>query len=229
MTKEDILKKVDYTILKPEATWSDVQNILNKATIYNCATACIPPYYVGPANYYVNGNLSICTVIGFPNGYSSTEVKCFETKQAILDGASEIDMVINIGLLKDQKYEELSQEIKQIAEICHNHIVRIPLKVIIETCLLTKEEIIKTCEIIAQSGADYIKTSTGFSSEGATLENIKIIKKEIDRLNNDPLIRTLYPDRDKIKIKAAGGIRNYDDAIKFLDAGADRLGTSGLI
>lgn len=229
MNKKDILRKVDHTVLKVDAGWNDIKKVLDDAMEYNCATACIPPCFVANANYYVDGNLPICTVIGFPNGYSSTETKCFETKQAISDGASEIDMVVNISAIKDKKYDYVLDEIKQIAQICNNHIVKVPLKVIIETCLLTDEEKIKMCEIIAEAGADYVKTSTGFSLSGATVSDIKLLRKEVDKLNNIEKYKEMYPNRDKIRIKAAGGIKDFDDAQALLDAGADRLGTSRLI
>lgn len=229
MDKKDILKKVDHTLLKPQATWPEYEVLIDKAIENNCASVCIPPCYIPFANYRSNGRISICTVIGFPNGYATKEIKCLETKQAILDGASEIDMVINIGFLKDGRYDLVEEEIKEIANICHKRYCRITLKVIIETCLLTEFEIRKMCEIVARSGADYIKTSTGFSTEGATFEVVSIMKEEMDKWNNDELIKKMHPDRDKIRIKAAGGIKDFDDAKKFIELGADRLGTSRLI
>ena len=229
MDNKNILKKVDHTLLKQVATWEDYEKLIDKAIENECASVCIPPCFVPFANNYARGRISICTVIGFPNGYSTKEVKCFETKQALDDGASEIDMVINIGFLKDGRYDLVEEEIKEIANICHKRYCRITLKVIIETCLLTEEEIRKMCEIIARSGADYIKTSTGFSIEGATPKVISIMKEEMDKWNNDDEIKAMYPDRDKIRIKAAGGIKDFEDANTFINLGADRLGTSRLI
>ena len=202
MDKKDILKKVDYTLLGQTATWDDIRGILDDAMKYEAASACIPAAYVKQAAEYVAGKLPICTVIGFPNGYNTTAVKVFETKDAIANGASEIDMVINIGFLKDGRYEEVENEIRAIHEACDGRI----LKVIIETCLLTEEEKIKMCEIVTNAGADYIKTSTGFSTGGATFD----IGKDV-------------------KVKAAGGISSFDDAEKFISLGAERLGTSRLI
>ena len=210
MENEKILSYVDHTLLTQTATWSEIKEILDDAMKYNTASACIPAAYVKQAAEYVNGNLPICTVIGFPNGYSTTKTKVFETKDAIENGASEIDMVINIGLLKDKKYQELEDEIRQIHEACDGKL----LKVIIETCLLTKEEKIKMCEIVTKAGAEYIKTSTGFSTNGATLEDVKLMKKYVG---------------ENVKVKAAGGIASFDDAVAFIEAGASRLGTSRLI
>lgn len=210
MENEKILSYVDHTLLIQTATWSEIKEILDDAMKYNTASACIPAAYVKQAAEYVNGKLPICTVIGFPNGYSTTKTKIFETKDAIENGASEIDMVINIGLLKDQKYQELEDEIRQIHEVCDGKL----LKVIIETCLLTKEEKIKMCEIVTKAGTEYIKTSTGFSTNGATLEDVKLMKKYVG---------------ENVKVKAAGGIASFDDAVAFIEAGASRLGTSRLI
>lgn len=210
MDKKEILKMVDHTLLDPAATWGQIRQILDDAMKYETASACIPSAYVRRAAEYVQGRLPICTVIGFPNGYSTTEVKVFETKDAIANGAEEIDMVINIGMLKDKKYQELEREICQIHEACGGKI----LKVIIETCLLTEEEIIKMCEIVTSAGAEYIKTSTGFSAAGATFADVELMKKHIGQ---------------QVKIKAAGGIASFDDAEKFVKLGASRLGTSRLI
>ena len=174
------------------------------------ASACIPAAYVKQAAEYVEGKLPICTVIGFPNGYHTTAVKVFETKNAIANGASEIDMVINIGFLKDGRYEEVEEEIRQIHEACDGKI----LKVIIETCLLTEEEKIKACEIVTNAGAEFIKTSTGFSTAGATFDDVALMKEHVG---------------ENVKIKAAGGISSFDDAEKFISLGASRLGTSRLI
>lgn len=211
MEKEEILKKVDHTNLNQTATWDDIKKICDEAIKYNAASACIPPCYVEQAKKYVGDKLKICTVIGFPNGYNATDVKVYETKKAIKDGADEIDMVINIGYLKDKKYDYIENEIKEIKKACKNHI----LKVIIETCLLTEEEKIRMCRIVKESGADFIKTSTGFSSMGATFEDIKLFKENLIGSN--------------VKIKAAGGIKSFEDAQEFVNLGADRLGTSRLI
>lgn len=210
MNTNEILKKVDHTLLAQSATWEDIKVILDDGIKYGTASACIPAAYVKQATEYVDGKLPICTVIGFPNGYSTTAVKVFETKDAIANGASEIDMVINIGFLKDKRYAEVEDEIRQIHEACDGKI----LKVIIETCLLTEEEKIKMCEIVTESGADYIKTSTGFSTAGATFEDIALFAKHVG------------PD---VKIKAAGGISSIEDAEKFMELGASRLGTSRIV
>lgn len=210
MEVKDILKHVDHTLLTQTATWSDIKMILNDAMAYGTASACIPPSYVKEAAEYVEGKLAICTVIGFPNGYMTTAVKEFETKDAIANGADEIDMVINIGWLKDKKYDLLENEIRTLKAACGDKI----LKVIIETCLLTDEEKVKMCEIVTAAGADYIKTSTGFSTAGATFADIELFAKNIG------------PD---VKMKAAGGISSMDDAEKFIALGAERLGTSRII
>ena len=210
MNAKNVLKHVDHTLLTQTATWSDIKMILNDGMAYGTASACIPPSYVKQASEYVEGKLAICTVIGFPNGYMTTAVKEFETKDAIANGADEIDMVINIGWLKDQKYDLLEKEIRTLKAACGDKI----LKVIIETCLLTDEEKIKMCEIVIAAGADYIKTSTGFSTAGATFADIELFAKNIG---------------PNVKMKAAGGISSMDDAEKFLELGADRLGTSRII
>lgn len=210
MDKKDVLKIVDHTLLAQTATWGDIKEILDDAMKYGTASACIPAAYVKQAAEYVEGKLPICTVIGFPNGYHTTAVKVFETKDAIANGAAEIDMVINIGFLKDKRYQEVEDEIRQIHEACQGKI----LKVIIETCLLTEEEKIKMCEIVTNAGAEYIKTSTGFSTSGATFVDVELMKKHIG------------PD---VKVKAAGGISSFDDAEEFMRLGADRLGTSRLV
>ncbi len=210
MNNEDILKITDHTLLGQTATWEEIREVLDDSIKYKTASACIPAAYVKQAAEYVDGRLPICTVIGFPNGYSTTFVKVCETKDAIANGAAEIDMVINIGLLKDKKYKEVEDEIRQIHEACNGKI----LKVIIETCLLTEEEKIKMCEIITNAGAEYIKTSTGFASSGATFEDVKLMKKHIGK---------------NVKIKAAGGISSFDNAEEFIRCGADRLGTSRLV
>lgn len=202
--------RVDHTLLGQAATWEEIRQILDDAMKYKTASACIPASYVKQASEYVDGKLPICTVIGFPNGYNTTAVKVFETKDAIANGADEIDMVINIGKLKDKKYDAIEDEIRQIREACGGKI----LKVIIETCLLTKEEKIKMCEIVTKTGADFIKTSTGFSTGGATFEDVALMKAHIG---------------EQVKVKAAGGISSFADAEEFIRLGADRLGTSRLI
>lgn len=209
MDKKQILKMVDYTNLKQTSTWEDIKTLCDKAIKLQTASVCIPPYYVQKAKEYVGDQIKICTVIGFPNGYQTTKVKVYETENAIKNGADEIDMVININALKEQKYEYVLNEINQIKEVCDGKI----LKVIVETCLLTEFEKIKICDIISKSKAEYIKTSTGFSTEGAQIVDIELFKKQISA--------------DK-KIKAAGGIRIFEDALKMIEAGADRIGTSGL-
>lgn len=210
MNNTEILKYVDHTLLAQTATWEEIREILDDAIKYGTASACIPASFVERAAAYVDGKLPICTVIGFPNGYSTTEVKVFEAKDAISKGASEIDMVINLGFVKDRMYQELEDEIKAIREACDGKL----LKVIIETCLLTEEEKIKLCEIVTKAGADYIKTSTGFSTAGATFEDVALMKKHVG---------------ESVKVKAAGGISSFDDAREFIRLGADRLGTSRLI
>lgn len=210
MDKKEVLKIVDHTLLTQTATWEEIREILDDAMKYETASACIPAAYVKQAAEYVEGKLPICTVIGFPNGYHTTAVKVFETKDAIAGGASEIDMVINIGFLKDKRYQEVEDEIRQIHEACQGKI----LKVIIETCLLTEEEKIKACEIVTRAGAEYIKTSTGFSTAGATFADVELMKKHIG---------------EGVKIKAAGGISSFDDAEEFMRLGANRLGTSRLV
>lgn len=207
---EEILKKVDHTLLKQIATMKDIEKICDDAIANNTASVCIPPVYVKQAKDYVKGKMKICTVIGFPNGYNTTSTKVFETAQAVKDGADEIDMVINIGKVKENNYEYILNEINKIKEECNGKL----LKVIIETCLLTEDEKIKLCEVVSNSKADYIKTSTGFSTAGATLEDIMLFKNHI---------------KNGKKIKAAGGIKDFQDAQKFIEAGADRLGTSRLI
>lgn len=207
---KDILSKVDHTLLKQCATWEEIKLICNDGIKYGTASVCIPPSFVKKAKEYVNDSVKICTVIGFPNGYSTTETKVFETENALKNGADEIDMVINLGDLRDKRYDIILSEIKSIKSACKDKI----LKVIIETCLLSEEEKIKMCEIVTESGADFIKTSTGFSTQGATFEDIALFKKYIG--NN-------------VKIKAAGGISSIADAEKFIELGADRLGTSRIV
>ena len=210
MTNEEILKKVDHTLLKQQTPEEDIKNLCDEAVEYNTASICIPPSYVSFAKEYVKDRIKICTVIGFPNGYNTTKVKVQETLDAIDNGADEIDMVINIGKLKDKKYDDVLNEINMIKETCGNKV----LKVIIETCLLTDEEKIKMCEIVSESNADFIKTSTGFSTAGATQEDVKLMRE--------------YLDTNK-QIKAAGGISSFEDAEEFIENGATRLGTSRLV
>lgn len=213
MEINEILSKVDHTLLKQEATWEDIKAICDDGMLYNTASVCIPPSYVRKAVEYIirsNSNLKVCTVIGFPNGYNTTQVKCFETADAIENGADEIDMVINIGWVKDKRYEDILEEIIQVKEACQGKV----LKVIIETCLLTEEEKIELCKIVSVAGADYIKTSTGFSKSGATFEDVSLIDKYV---------------ASTVKIKAAGGISSIDDAEKFIELGASRLGTSRIV
>ena len=210
MELKTILSKCDHTLLAQGATWSDIKAICDDGIKYGCASVCIPPSYVSLAKAYVGDKIKICTVIGFPNGYNTTEVKVFETQDAIAKGADEIDMVINIGMLKQGLDEEVCQEIKAIKAACGEKI----LKVIIETCLLTEEEKIRMCKIVTKAGADYIKTSTGFSTAGATLDDVKLMRANVG---------------ENVLVKAAGGISGLQDAQDFLDAGASRLGTSRVV
>ena len=210
MNIQDILSICDHTLLLQTATWSEIQQICDDAMKYNTASVCIPPCYVKQAADYMQGKIKVCTVIGFPNGNCTTATKVFETKDAVANGADEIDMVINVGWLKAKEYDLVLDEIKQIKAACDGRI----LKVIIETCLLTEDEKIKMCEIVTESGADYIKTSTGFSTAGATFDDIALFAKHVG------------PD---VKIKAAGGISSIEDAEKFIELGANRLGTSRIV
>lgn len=210
MDIKDILSKVDHTLLNPKATWEEIKNICDDGMKYCTASVCIPPSFVKRAKEYVGENLKICTVIGFPNGYNTTDVKIFETENALKNGADEIDMVINLGDLMDKKYDDVLSEITKIKAVCGTKV----LKVIIETCLLNEEQKIKMCEIVTKSGADFIKTSTGFSTGGATFEDIELFAKYVGK---------------NIKIKAAGGISSIADAEKFISLGADRLGTSRIV
>ena len=207
---KNILSKCDHTLLLQTSTWAQIKKICDEGMEYATASVCIPPAYVKQAKDYVGEKLKICTVIGFPNGYNTTEVKVFETKDAIEKGADEIDMVINIGALKDGRGEQVCDEIKKIKAACGEKI----LKVIIETCLLTEEEKILACKLVSDAGADYIKTSTGFSKAGATLEDVRLMKKHV---------------REGVLVKAAGGISGLEDAQNFLDEGASRLGTSRVV
>lgn len=210
MDKKEILKIVDHTLLGQASTWNEIKQILDDGIKYGTASACIPASFVKRAKDYVGDKLPICTVIGFPNGYNTTAVKVFETEDAIKNGAQEIDMVINVGDLKGKRYDAILDEIKAIHKACNGHI----LKVIIETALLTEEEKIKMCEIVTEAGAEYIKTSTGFSTGGATFEDVALMKKHVGK---------------NVKIKAAGGISSLEDAEKFMELGANRLGTSRIV
>ena len=210
MDRLEILKYVDHTLLAQDATWEDIRQILDDAVAYGTASACIPAAYVRRAADYVDGRLPICTVIGFPNGYSTPQTKVYETRDAVANGASEIDMVIHVGALKDKRYDEIEEEIRRVHEACQGRI----LKVIIETCLLAKEEKIAMCGIVTRARAEYIKTSTGFSSGGATFADVELLKRHVG---------------EGVKVKAAGGIRSFEDAERFLELGADRLGTSRLV
>ena len=210
MNKTEIFSRVDHTLLAQTATWPEIKVICDDAIAYGTASVCIPPSFVKEASEYVQGNIAICTVIGFPNGYNTTAVKAFETQDAINNGADEIDMVINIGDLKAGKTDKLLEEIKTLKQICGDRI----LKVIIETCLLTDEEKITMCKIVTEAGADYIKTSTGFSKGGATFADIELFSKNIG---------------PNVKMKAAGGISSMEDAEKFVELGAERLGTSRIV
>ena len=210
MELSEILAACDHTLLAQTATWADIRAICDDGMKYHTASVCIPASFVKQAKEYVGDKLTICTVIGFPNGYSTTAVKVFETEDAIRNGADEIDMVINIGWVKDQRWDEVLAEIKAIKASCQGRI----LKVIVETCLLTEAEKIKLCELVTESGADYIKTSTGFSTGGATREDVALFKAHIG---------------PGVKIKAAGGISSLQDAEDFMALGADRLGTSRIV
>lgn len=210
METKEILKHVDHTLLLQGSTWDEIKQICDDAMEYKTASVCIPPCYVRQAAEYMGEKVAVCTVIGFPNGNTTTAAKIFETNDALSNGASEIDMVINIGWLKDKKYDLIEEEIKSLKDVCGEKI----LKVIIETCFLTNDEKIKMCEIVTEAGADYIKTSTGFGGAGATFEDIELFSKHIGK---------------GVKMKAAGGITSLNDAVRFLELGADRLGTSRII
>ena len=210
MDRKEIIKHVDHTLLVQTATWEEIKQICDDAIRYGTASVCIPPSYVKQVKEYVQDRIAVCTVIGFPNGYMTTKTKAFETKDALENGADEIDMVINLGWVKDKKYDCIEDEIRILKKECGEKI----LKVIIETCLLTEEEKIRMCETVTRAGADYIKTSTGFSKAGAAFEDIELFSKHIGT---------------NVKMKAAGGISSFEDAEKFLELGADRLGTSRII
>ena len=210
MEMKEILSKVDHTLLAQAATWADIQALCDDGMKYHTASVCIPASYVKQAKDYVGDKLPICTVIGFPNGYSTTKVKCFEAFDAVQNGADEIDMVINIGWVKDQRWDDLLEEIKAVKQHCMGKL----LKVIIETCLLTNEEKVRMCQIVSESGAEYIKTSTGFSTSGATFRDVELFAQHVT---------------NGVKIKAAGGISSIADAEKFIALGASRLGTSRIV
>ena len=210
MNTAEILKHVDHTLLTQTATWEEIRQICDDGIAYGTASVCIPPSYVKQAKEYVQDRVAVCTVIGFPNGYMTTKTKEFETRDALENGADEIDMVVNIGWVKDQKFDLIEQEIRTLKAACGTKI----LKVIIEPCLLTDEEKIQMCRVVTNAGADYIKTSTGFSKGGATFEDIKLFSGHIG---------------DQVRMKAAGGISSMEDAQKFLELGADRLGTSRIV
>ena len=210
MTQKEILSHVDHTLLGVAATWTDIQGIIDDGIRFETASVCIPPRFVKPAAEYAAGRVKICTVIGFPNGYHTTAAKVFETRDAVENGADEIDMVIPVGAVKSGEYDLVESEIRAVKDACAGKV----LKVIIETCLLTDDEKRRLCGVVAAAGADYIKTSTGFQAGGATFEDIK-------------LMREASPET--LKIKAAGGIASFEDAERFLALGADRLGTSRLV
>lgn len=210
MDIKEILSKVDHTLLKQESTWQQIKEICDDGIKYETASVCIPPSFVKQASDYVKGKIPICTVIGFPNGYNTTAVKCAETEDAVANGTDEIDMVINIGWVKEGLYEKILTEINEVKKSCHGKL----LKVIVETCLLTTDEKIKITEIVSESDADFIKTSTGFSTSGATFKDVEIFAKHVS---------------NGTRIKAAGGISSIADAEKFIELGADRLGTSRIV
>ena len=210
MNQTDILAKVDHTVLGQTTTWNEIRVLCEDAIRYRTASVCIPPSYIKEAKELVKDNMKLCTVIGFPNGYNTTAVKVFETKDAIANGADEIDMVINLGHVKDGRYDLIEEEIREIKAACGDRI----LKVIIETCLLTEEEKIRLCQVVTDAKADYIKTSTGFSTSGATFDDVALFAKHVG---------------EDVKIKAAGGISSFADADQFIELGADRLGTSRLV
>ena len=210
MDKKEIMKHVDHTLLSQTATWEEIQVICDDAVAYGAASVCIPPSYVKRAKEYLGDRMAVCTVIGFPNGYNTTAVKVFETKEALREGADEIDMVVNLGDVRMGEFDKVTEEIKALKDTCGKKI----LKVIIETCLLTKEEKVALCKSVTEAGADYIKTSTGFSTAGATFEDVELFAAHVGT---------------EVKIKAAGGIGSFEEAEKFVGLGADRLGTSRLV
>ncbi len=210
MNHSEILSRVDHTLLSQTATWEEIRALCDDAMRYHTASVCIPPCYVKQAKDYVKDRMAVCTVVGFPNGYSTTASKVFETREALENGADEIDMVIWVGALKDKKYDLIREEIRELKKACGDKI----LKVIVETCLLTQEEKIRMCELVTEAGADFIKTSTGFSTGGATFEDVKLFAEHIG---------------PGVKIKAAGGISSFEDGETFIKLGASRLGTSRLV
>ncbi|HHV59312.1 MAG TPA: deoxyribose-phosphate aldolase [Clostridiaceae bacterium] len=210
MEIQKVLKLVDHTLLNVAATWNEIKALCDEGILYDVASVCIPPAYVAKAKEYVGNRLAICTVVGFPNGYSTTEAKIFEAEDAIRNRADEIDMVVNIGLVKSGEFKAVEDEIKSVKSAIGSKI----LKVIIETCVLTREEKIKMCKVVTNAGADFIKTSTGFSTGGATREDIRLFSENVG---------------GNVKIKAAGGIKTLDDAMDFINLGASRLGTSSLV
>ena len=210
MERNEIYRRVDHTLLAQTATWEEIRGICDDALAYETASVCIPPSYVGRAKEYLGDRMAVCTVIGFPNGYNTTAVKVFETEDAVANGADEIDVVINIGWLKDREYDRLRDEIRQVKAACAGRI----LKVIIETCLLSEEEKVRMCGIVTEAGADFIKTSTGFSTAGATFDDIRLFAEHVG---------------EGVRMKAAGGIKSFGDAEEFIRLGADRLGTSRIV
>ena len=210
MDWKELLTHVDHTLLKPEACWEDIRRIVDEGIHYGCASVCIPASYVSQAAQYAQGQVPICTVIGFPNGYSTAPMKAAEATNAVQNGAAEIDMVVNLGWVKDGLFQQVGAEIQTVKNACQGRI----LKVIIEPCLLTEEEKIRMCQVVSESGADYIKTSTGFSTGGATAHDVALLRKYT---------------APHVKVKAAGGIATKEDAEEFLTLGADRLGTSRLV
>lgn len=210
MNTQEILARVDHTLLAQNVGWEEIRQILDDGMKYGTASACIPPSFVARAAEYVKGRLPICTVIGFPNGYNTAAVKAYEAKDAVSNGADEIDMVINIGDVKDGRFDAVENEIRLVKDACGGKL----LKVIIETCLLSEDEKIRLCEIVTTVGADYIKTSTGFSTGGATFDDVALMRRHCGA---------------EVKVKAAGGISSFDDAERFISLGADRLGTSRLV
>jgi deoxyribose-phosphate aldolase len=210
MELNEILARCDHTLLRPDATSAEIRTLCDQAIKYGCASVCIPPCHVAGAKKYVGSRMKICTVIGFPNGYMTTAAKALEAEDAVAHGADELDMVINLGMVKDACWGDVLGEIRAVRRVCRGKI----LKVIIETCLLTEEEKVQLCAIVSASGADYIKTSTGFSAAGATFEDVALLRRCCD---------------PKLKIKAAGGIGSLEDAARFLELGADRLGTSRIV
>ena len=210
INRKEILRHVDHTLLTPTATWEELQKLCDEALKYETASVCVPPNRVKQVRDYLCGRMAVCTVVGFPNGYHTTAVKAMETEEVLDRGADEVDMVINLGWVKEKRFHDVQTEIRTLKDICDDKI----LKVIVETCFLTEEEKIKMCEIVTEAGADFIKTSTGFGSSGATFEDVALFAEHIG---------------ENVKIKAAGGIGSFEDAKRFLELGASRLGTSRLI